>query len=659
MSATNLPPELLNTTIEYITKSPKVSPAFLFVVDLCLSPEDLAALKDSLLQLLEALPQTAYVGLITFGHHVQVYELAGPGVASNPRLNRAYSFNGEHEISARDVHLALGVGSQISGGRIQANPQNNFVVALNKCRDLIENLIEGLLPDPFPLPGKDTRPMRATGVAANVAVALLENTFAGLGGRIMIFMGGAATIGPGLVVGSELKEAIRSHNELRKEAAPRVHGATRFYDSLAERAANNSHAIDLFSCSLNQTGLLEMRKLCTDTGGVMILADDFQASVFQQSISKMFERDGRGNLRMGFAGTLDVFTCKPVRAAGCVGPVTALPDKGTNTVSDNAIGIGGNSFRLCAFDPQTTVAVYFDLANAKDAGRQDPNRRLVTQFQMSYQHANGYRIIRVTTIAHSWATSPSPQALIPGIDQECAAALMARLAVFKNEKSDTDPLTFIDQHLIKFMKRFGQFHKGNPTSFVTPPELSLYAQFMYYFRRGPLVQVFNNSPDETVFFRYCLAKEVVSNILIMMQPSLDSYVLDDDPTPVFLSASSVTPNNILLLDTFFHIVVHTGANIAAWRKEGYHLQPDYENLKELIEMPKEDAARLMHDRMPLPMYVDCDQATSQARFLIASVDPAITHLAAPTAEDAGQRIFTEDASLQTFIDKLVLIVCSE
>jgi protein transport protein SEC23 len=639
-----------------------VSPAFLFVIDTCLDEGDLAALKDSLLQLLENLPSSAYVGLISFGHHVQVYELLGAS-AQNPRMSRMYAFNGEHEVSTRDVHHALGVGTQLPGARIQANPQNNFIVPLSKCRDTLENLIDGLIPDAFPVP-KDHRPLRATGVAANVAIALLENTFAGLGGRIMMFMGGAATIGPGLVVGTELKEAVRTHNELRKEAAPRVHAATRFYESLAERAANNSHAIDLFSCSLNQTGLLEMRKLCTDTGGVMILADGFDAPVFQKSFAKMFEKDSRGHLRMGFAGTMDAFTSAPVKPAGCIGPVTALPDKGSN-VSDSPVGIGGNSWRLCAFDPQTTYAVFFEIGqpSGKDAktSHSGQDRRVFTQFQTSYQHAGGARVIRVTTVAHTWTSQPVPQSLIPGIDQECAAALMARLAVFKNERQDTDPLTFLDQHLIKLMKRFGSFQKGQPASFVTPPELSLYAQFMYYFRRGPLVQVFNNSPDETVFFRYCLSKEVVNNILIMMQPSLESFTLDADSEPVFLSASSVTPNNVLLLDTFFHIVVHTGSNIANWRKAGYHLNPDHENLKELIEQPIATAAGFMQDRMPLPMYVECDQGTSQARFLIASVDPAITHMSSQPGlpDQAGQMILTEDASLQVFIDKLTQIVCKD
>lgn len=75
----------------------------------------------------------------------------------------------------------------------------------------------------------------------------------------------------------------------------------------------------------------------------------------------------------------------------------------------------------------------------------------------------------------------------------------------------------------------------------------------------------------------------------MIQPTLDSYTLDSDRVPVPLSATSVSPNNILLLDTYFHIIIHTGDTIAQWRNAGYHLQEEYENLKELLEAPKVDA----------------------------------------------------------------------
>jgi len=184
-----------------------------------------------------------------------------------------------------------------------------------------------------------------------------------------------------------------------------------------------------------------------------------------------------------------------------------------------------------------------------------------------------------------------------------------------------------------------------------------------------LIQVFNNSPDETVFFRYCLLRENVANALIMIQPTLDSYTLDNDPVPVPLSATSVTPKNVLVLDTFFHIIVHFGDTIAQWRKAGYHEQPEYENLKELLAQPIGDAAvrhgklcnmektrltrfnlqALMKVRQPLPIYVECDQGTSQARFLLASIDPDVTHM---NTQNDGQVVFTEDVNLQVFMEYL-------
>jgi hypothetical protein len=50
-----------------------MSPVFLFVVDICLSEEESQALKDSLLQILELIPQNSLVGLITFGTTVSQY----------------------------------------------------------------------------------------------------------------------------------------------------------------------------------------------------------------------------------------------------------------------------------------------------------------------------------------------------------------------------------------------------------------------------------------------------------------------------------------------------------------------------------------------------------------------------------------------------------
>jgi protein transport protein SEC23 len=73
---------------------------------------------------------------------------------------------------------------------------------------------------------------------------------------------------------------------------------------------------------------------------------------------------------------------------------------------------------------------------------------------------------------------------------------------------------------------------------------------------------------------------------MMIQPTLDAYILFQQPSPVFLSATSIASDRILLLDTFFHVVVWYGNQIADWRNKGFAEQPEYAHLKALLEAPK-------------------------------------------------------------------------
>jgi len=75
----------------------------------------------------------------------------------------------------------------------------------------------------------------------------------------------------------------------------------------------------------------------------------------------------------------------------------------------------------------------------------------------------------------------------------------------------------------------------------------------------------------------------------MIQPTLMSYTFDVPPQPVLLDSVSIKPDVILLLDTFFHILIFHGETVAQWRKAGYHEQDGYENFKELLETPVADA----------------------------------------------------------------------
>jgi len=112
-----------------------------------------------------------------------------------------------------------------------------FLQPISQCEMALTSLLENLGRDAWPV-ANDKRPLRATGTAMSVAVGLLESCFpAQTGSRIMSFLGGACTSGPGEMVGPELREALRSHNDLEKDTAKHYKKAVKFYEGVAKRAS--------------------------------------------------------------------------------------------------------------------------------------------------------------------------------------------------------------------------------------------------------------------------------------------------------------------------------------------------------------------------------------------------------------------------------------
>merc|ERR1712146_874286 len=105
----------------------------------------------------------------------------------------------------------------------------------------------------------------------------------------------------------------------------------------------------------------------------------------------------------------------------------------------------------------------------------------------------------------------------------------------------------------------------------------------------------------------------------MIQPTLICYSLSGPPQPILLDNTSIGADRILLLDAFFWITLWTGETIAAWRNQGYHEMAGYENVKQLLEDPREDLKDLIKDRFPVPRVIETDQHKSQARFLLAKL----------------------------------------
>jgi protein transport protein SEC23 len=75
---------------------------------------------------------------------------------------------------------------------------------------------------------------------------------------------------------------------------------------LAKRSASNGHIIDILMGSLDQVGFMEMKSCINKTGGITILADSFNTSIFKQSLQRIFLKDGQHHLIMGFNATFEV-----------------------------------------------------------------------------------------------------------------------------------------------------------------------------------------------------------------------------------------------------------------------------------------------------------------------------------------------------------------
>lgn len=662
ISEINQPAELLPqfSSIEYVVqRGPQMPLIFLYVVDTCMDDEDLQALKESMQMSLSLLPPTALVGLITFGRMVQVHELGCEGIS------KSYVFRGTKDLSAKQLQEMLGltkapVSQAARGPQVQQPPASNrFLQPVQKIDMNLTDLLGELQRDPWPVP-QGKRPLRSSGVALSIAVGLLECTFPNTGARIMMFIGGPPTQGPGMVVGDELKTPIRSWHDIEKDNAKYVKKGTKHFEALANRAATTGHVIDIYACALDQTGLLEIKCCPNFTGGYMVMGDAFNTSLFKQTFQRVFTKDVQGNFKMAFGGTLEIKTSREIKISGAIGPCVSLNAKGP-CVSENEIGTGGTcQWKICGINPTTTLAVYFEVVNQHNAPIPQGGRGAI-QFVTQYQHSSGQRRIRVTTIARSWADAQSQiQNIAASFDQEAAAVLMARLAVYRAETEEgPDVLRWLDRQLIRLCQKFGEYHKDDPSSFRFSEAFSLYPQFMFHLRRSPFLQVFNNSPDESSYYRHHFMRQDLTQSLIMVQPILYAYSFSGPPEPVLLDSSSILPDRILLMDTFFQILIYHGETIAQWRKAGYQDMPEYENFRNLLQAPFDDAQEILHSRFPMPRYIDTEHGGSQARFLLSKVNPSQTHNNMYAwGQDSGAPILTDDVSLQVFMDHLKKLAVS-
>ena len=644
ISETTLPAELMPqyTTMEYILPNVQgVPPVFVFVVDTCCAPDELAELKSSLQQAINLLPGEALVGFISFGKNAYVYNLGWE------ECTRCYAFRGDKVYDLQQIKDQLGLVGHDPRG-VQAGARK-FLMPASECEFVLTSIVEELSKDPWPVPA-GSRPQRCVGNSLQIALSLLEIAYPRQGCRVMLFVGGAASFGPGMIVNDKLIESIRTYHDIKNDNAKYMKNAIQFYEGIADRAANHGHAVDILSCSIDQVGLMEMKSLSEKTGGYLITSDSFKTDTFKQSLQKIFSREQTGALKMGFNAQIMMLTSPDVKINGAIGSLISLKKK-NNFVSETEIGHGQtNQWSMPSIDSQSTIAFYLDLANQEPAAKRT---HASVQFQTKYQHSSGRVRLRVTSLKYPLAESGNLPKFIGAFDQEAAAVAMARWAVARSEKEESiDVIRWLDRTLIRLVKKFADYQHDLPHTFKLCKEFSLYPQFMFHMRRSQFLQTFNVSPDESAFYRTLIVRENVTNSLLMIQPALLQYSFDSPhPQPVLLDIASLKNNVILLLDTFFTVLIWHSDMITKWNKMGYAENPEYENFKVLLEMPVEDAQQIVKERFPVPRLIQTEVGKGPERLLKAKVNPSNTGKN-NTTEEVGYYL-TEDVSLKVFMDHLI------
>ena len=109
----------------------------------------------------------------------------------------------------------------------------------------------------------------------------------------------------------------------------------------------------------------------------------------------------------------------------------------------------------------------------------------------------------------SWADAATQLTHIAaGFDQEAAAVLMARLAVYRaSNEEGADVLRWLDRMLIRLCQKFGEYHKDNAESFRLSQEFSLYPQvsISHIPHKGLNCECFHTRADSKLQWRIVIA----------------------------------------------------------------------------------------------------------------------------------------------------------
>lgn len=631
--------------------------AYIFIIDRYENIDNSDKLKSSFWSLvqsienaLQKLPDGCLVGLVSFDEAVHVHQ----------PLDHSHSI----DISATDIVKE----GALAGKGLQWFDLNHIQVIYRKLgltgvvadkwqnsQHLIKNLLIKLdsasrkslireLKDLKPKLTREFKPTRATGLAILVTSVLLSGSYKNFIGKSILFTSGPCTVDPGMVHSLSSKSPMRSHNAMNDIENAYTPDALKFYTAMAYVANGYSFkdafdvvttsskkvtdilqpkerprwSFDLFACSLDQSGIFEMKPLAQNTTGQIFLSETFFDVQFEEmllkSISDVREKE------YVFRGNLSVFTSDQLKvsrfiSSGCNVASTFQSEKSRDKHSDFISDIVDifdstmkkreftNNLSLNFLDSAETVAIFFHL-NTHGSSSQvstSSSKDAYIQFQVKYLDMNTKSWkVRQTTIkmattmkilsslkgnaggnlklVNETSHLIKERRLLESFDQKTWLVLLVRLLL---EKADTNIgytdfksiISHFDNSVAQLIQRFKKPLKG-PSDFdsirrkvSTEDDNLLFHEnfnelitYAFQIRRNPdLFSVFNTSPDETAFHHSWFLRADSEFSSLIMRPRLYLLGQTGDVEQEFpLEAKYVAGKYdcFFILDCFFHIVIY-------------------------------------------------------------------------------------------------------
>lgn len=725
-----------SSTVEYVLPSPVGDISanyqqlnYFFVIDLYQHIDEVQsssgelssfnALKSRIINAIEKFPENSRIGLVSFDQHVNfhcfddmstrvvtpqdIFSTDKESSTVNQLKQKAQLFNNKYNSFIDDIFKNLGLNTY-QASDISTSSLNKYLMKVNlNNRSKITDYISQLKPSLT----NSYKPFRSTGLALYLlSLALNKSSYRGFIGKVLVFLGGPCTNFPGNIIDLSLETNLRTHRDIANFNATQFIPSLKFYKTLALIASGLSPesantiisstakketdfpidsnlprwSFDLFSGSLDQVGIYEMKSLSLQTMGDIFLYDSFTHPRFEEQLNKLFCFDDAK-----YNSTLTVKTSSMLKVSRMIGHGHCLPssyqaekfyDLHHEKISDHLSQYDSSSkktnftnvWSFNLLDPNDTLALFFepDLASSSTALDSEGIKEMFIQFQLKYWDKPTKcwklritNLCKKTTLAYLVANKVKmsdgsyklhntksniikQKELFSSFDQHAFITLITRLLL---DKIDTtlgyeefdNIIRDFDKSLVRLLHNFGGISlKTSTNQNQNPFYSSLLDQLAesyqindsfkdlpvlgYNLRKNPqLIKIFNSLPDETAFYHHWFMRMNCETSIKVIQPKL--YELKKHSNGI--NSLPLDAEAVLRVSPQSFVIMDCGFNIIIYINE-LVLKLHHSNNRHLIyshkfSKPIEHINRNVTGIL-VPNIIITQRNHSQARYLFARLD---------------------------------------